>query len=119
MAEAHSAFEIRFPLRFRSNSDELSRRGRGDPAFLGQALEHLAVALAGVAPDDRPHGGVGLHGGSIDADPLALDQAVLGEALQHPGEDRFVHLERQPRASPAQPGMIRHGLGRAEAAGSP
>jgi hypothetical protein len=94
--------------------DQVLGRGRRDPALLREALQHLAVALAAVAAHDRPQGGVGLHGRGVDADPVALDQAVLGQALQHPGEDRLVHLQRQTRARPAQPGVVGHRLSGAE-----
>ena len=72
-------------------------------------------AGAGVPPADRAHRGVGLHGRGIDPDPLALDQAVLGQPLQHPGEHLLVHFQRQPRPGPAQPGVIRHPLVEPEA----
>ena len=95
--------------------DQVLGRRRRDPALGGQTPEHLAVALAVVAPHDRAQGGVGLHGRGVDADALALDQAVLGQPLQHPGEDGLVHLQRQAAAGLAQPGVVRHRLGRAEA----
>ena len=58
--------------------------GRGclDPAFPGQALQHLPVAFAVVAPHDVPQRRVGLHGRGIDADALALDQPRLGDQHQ-------------------------------------
>ena len=110
-------FGIRGPLALARPVEllKLSRRGRFDPALLGHPPQHLAVALAGVPPADRAHRGVGLHGRGIDPDPLALDQAVLGEPLQHPGEHLLVHFQRQPRPGPAQPGMVRHPLVEPEA----
>jgi hypothetical protein len=42
-------------------------------------------------------------------------QAALGQAPQHPVEDRIVRLERQSRACAAQPGMVRHPLALAQA----
>src|SRR3954469_10479320 len=71
--------------------DQVLRPRRRDPAPLPQPLQHLPVALAAVAPHDRPQGGVGLHGRGVGPDPLALDQPVLGQPPQHPGEDRLVH----------------------------
>ena len=108
---------VRQPLAFSLavEPDQVVRRRRRDAALLGQPLEHLAVALAGVAPHDRAQRRVGLHGRGVDADPVALDQPVLRQPLQHPGEDRLVHLQRQARARPAQPGVVGHRLGRAQA----
>ena len=80
------------------------------PLSLAMRVSIVAVALAAVAPHDRAQRGVGLHRRAVDADPLALDQAALGQALQHPGEDLVVHLERQARAGAAQPGMVGHRL---------
>ena len=61
----------------------VGRRGL-DAAFLGQTLQHLPVAFAAVAPDDRAQCRVGRHGRGIDADAITLDQAVLGQALRRP-----------------------------------
>ena len=76
--------------------------GRGclDPAFPGQALQHLPVAFAVVAPHDVPQRRVGLHGRGIDADALALDQPRLGDQHQNPVEDRRVDFMGQARAAP-------------------
>ena len=95
--------------------DQVVGRRRRDPALLRQPLQHLPVAFAAVAAHDRAQRRIGLHRRGVDADPVALDQAVLGQPLQHPGEDRLVHLQRQPRAGLAQPGMVGHPLGRAQA----
>ena len=94
--------------------DQVLGRRRRDPALRRQPLEHLPVAFAAVAADDRAQRRIGFHGRGIDADPVALDQAVLGQPLQHPGEHRLMHLQRQPRARLAQPGMVGHRLGRAQ-----
>jgi hypothetical protein len=95
--------------------DQVPGRRRLDAARLGHAGQHLTVALAGVAPHDRPHRRVRLHRRGVDADPLALDETTLGQPPQHPGECRVVHLERQPGAGAAQPGVVRHRLALAEA----
>ena len=100
------------PLRVRS---ELGRRGRRDPALLRHTREHLAIALARVAPADRAHRGVGFHRGAVDTDPFAFDQATLGQLLQHPGEHSLMHLERQPPAGPTQPRVVGGALVKLEA----
>ena len=76
--------------------------GRGclDAAFPGQALQHLPVTFAVVAPHDVPQRRVGLHGRGIDADALALDQPRLGDQHQNPVEDRRVDFMGQARAAP-------------------
>ena len=86
---------LAFP--FPVEPDRVLGRGRCDPALLGQPVEHRPVALAIIPPHDRPQGRVGLHRGRINPNPLAPDQAVLGQPLEHPGEDRLVHLQRQSR----------------------
>ena len=103
---------LAFPLPV--EPDQVLGRGRRDPALLREPLQHLPVALAVGAAHDRPQGGVRLHGRGVDPDPVALDQPVLGQAPQHPGEDRLVHLERQPRAGLAQPRVVGDRLGGAE-----
>ena len=90
--------------------DQVLGRRRRDAALLRQSLEHRAVALAAVAPHDHPQGSVGLHGRGVDPDPPALDEAVFGQALEHPDEDRLMDLEWQPGAGLAQPRMVRHRL---------
>ena len=50
------------------------------------------------------------HRRGIHPDPPALDQTLLGQTLQHPGEDLVMHLQGQTRAGPRQPGVIRHAL---------
>jgi hypothetical protein len=52
---------------------------RVDPALFRHPRQHLAIALAVVAPHDRAQRGVGLHRRAVDADSLALHQAVLGD----------------------------------------
>src|SRR4051812_44081289 len=47
-----------------------------------------------------------LHRRRVDANPLALDQTLLGDELQHPAEDRLVDLTREPPARLRQPGVI-------------
>ena len=90
--------------------DQVLDGRRLNPARRGHALQHLVVGLAIGAPRNRAQGGVGLHRRGVRADPFALDQPMLGQALQHPGEDLIVHLKRQARAGTAQPGLVRHRL---------
>ena len=74
--------------------------GVSDAAVPGQALQHLPVAFAVVAPHDVSQRRVGLHGRGIDADALALDQPRLGDQHQNPVEDRRVDFMGQARAAP-------------------
>ena len=81
-----SPLGVRGPLAFARPVEllKLSRLGRGDPAFLGHPPEHFSssrryrVGLptsCGIASRSR-----------INANPPALDQAMLGQPLQHPRE---------------------------------
>ncbi len=79
---------------------------RVDPALFGHPRQHLGVALAVVAPHDRAQRRIGLHRRAVDANPLALHQAVLGDYLQNPAEHLLVRLVRQTRARARQPRMI-------------
>ena len=85
---------------------EVLGRRRLDPALLRHPRQHRPVALAIVAPHDGAQRGVGLHRRAVDADPLALHQAALGDPLQDPVEHRLVRLVRQTRARARKPGMI-------------
>jgi hypothetical protein len=58
----------------------------------------------------RMKGLLAFHRRCIHPDPRALDQPVLGQKLQHPGEDLVMNFQRQTRAGPRQPGVIRHAL---------
>src|SRR5208282_5881737 len=71
---------------------------RVDPALLRHARQHLAVALAVVAPHDRAQRRTGLHRRAVDADPLALHQAALGDEPQYETENLLMRLVRQTRA---------------------
>jgi len=53
--------------------DQIVRRRRLDPAFLRQALEHLAVALATALAHDRTKRCIRCHRRGIHADPVTLD----------------------------------------------
>src|SRR5260370_14880574 len=74
------------------NADEIVRCRRVDAALLGHLRQHFAIGLAIVPPHDRAQRGIGLHRRGVDADPLALDQALLGHMLQHPAEHLLVDL---------------------------
>src|SRR3989454_265587 len=75
--------------------------GRGLNARLGrEPRQEFLVALAGVAPHDAAHRGVGLQRRRVDRHGAPLEQASRGETLLHPGEDgamRF-HVDQPPRA---------------------
>src|SRR5271166_1590964 len=80
--------------------------GRVDPALFRHPRQHLAIALAVVAPHDRAQRRVGLHRRAVDPDPLALHQTALGDQLQDPAEHLLVRLVRKTRARARQPRMI-------------
>jgi hypothetical protein len=67
----------------------------------GHTCHHLAIAFAAVAPNDRAQRRVGFHRRGIDADSLALDQAMRGQTSEYPGEDLVVDLERQAATAAA------------------
>src|SRR5947209_15316434 len=94
--------------------DQVLGGWRLDAALFGHARQHLAIAFAVIAPHDRAQRRVGFHRRGIHADPLALDQALLGQTLKHPGEHLVVHFKRQAASGAAQPRVIRHSLALAE-----
>ena len=52
----------------------------------------------------------GMRSRGIDADSLALDQAMHGQTFEYPGEDLVVDFERKAASGAAQPRVIRHTL---------
>jgi hypothetical protein len=74
---------------------------------LREFCQEVLIALAGIAPHDAAQGGVSLQRRRINADGLALDQARIGQALQHPGEDRLVRLEINQATSAGNRRMVR------------
>ncbi len=74
-----------------------------------QALRHRR-ADAAVSPRNRAPRRVGFHRRGIDASPLAPDQAVLPQMLEHPGEHVAVHFERRAAPGAAELGLVRHVL---------
>ena len=88
--------------------NEVVDRWRLDAALLSHARQHLAIGLATVATHDGSQRGVGLHRRTVDADPIAFHQTVLGDERQNPAEDVVMHLVRQAAAGLRQPGMIRN-----------
>ena len=87
-------------------ANQIVRRRRLDAALLGHLRQHFAIGPAIVPAHDRAQRGIGLHRRGVDADPLALDQALLGHELQHPAEHRLVDLMRKPAARLRQPRVI-------------
>ncbi len=84
------------------------RASRGlDARLLRQRLEEGVVALAAVAAHDALHRRVGFHRRRVDAPRLALEEARLGQHLQHEGEDLLVRFEVQALADPAQTRVVR------------
>jgi hypothetical protein len=61
----------------------------GGPRELRQ---EVLIALPGVASYDAAQRGVRLKRCRINADGFPLDQARIGQSLQHPSEDRLVRL---------------------------
>ena len=88
------------------------RRGDGRPAAptrggtAAGGSGRRAIGLATVATHDGSQRGVGLHRRTIDADPLTLHQAALGDEVQNPAKDFFMRLMRQAASSFRQPGMV-------------
>ena len=72
----------------------------------------LSCLVGGVKPN-RFLAGIGLKGGGIHADPLAPQQLLRRQDLQHLGEHRRVHRKRKTPSSLADGGMIRGGHGQA------
>ena len=81
-------------------------RRRLDPALVRHPRQHLAIALAIVAANDRAKRRVGLHGRAVDAEPLPLHKTALGHELQDPAEHLLVRLMRKTRARARQPRTI-------------
>jgi hypothetical protein len=82
-------------------ADQDRGRRRLDATLAGHTCQHLAIAFAAVAPNDRAQRRVGFHRRGIDADSLALDQAMRGQTSEYPGEDLVVDLERQAATAAA------------------
>jgi hypothetical protein len=89
-------------------ADQILGRRRLDATLAGHTGQHLAIAFAAVAPNDRAQRRVGFHRRGIDADALALDQAMRGQTFEDPGEDLVVDFERKAASGAAQPRVIRH-----------
>ena len=98
------------PLTLSVQPDQIVGRRRLNPALLGEALQHLTVALATITAHDRTKRCIRLHRRRIHANAIALDQAMLGKLCQDPGEHRLMGFQRQARPSLRKPGMIRDAL---------
>jgi hypothetical protein len=59
-------------------------------------------------------GRVGFHGGSVNAQLLALDEALLGKQLQHKGKYLVMCLHRQALTDTAERRMVRDLLARVQ-----
>ena len=86
--------------------DKVIDRRRRYAALLSHPRQHLAIGLATVATHDGSQRGVGLHRRTVDADPLTLHQAALGDQVQNPAKDFFMRLMRQAASGLRQPGMV-------------
>ena len=58
-----------------------------DPFGLGRSFQILVVAFTALPRHDAAQSGVRLQSRGIDRHGLPLEQAFLGQHLQHPGED--------------------------------
>ena len=64
-----------------------------DARGLRELRKEVLIALARAPAHDTAQRGVRFQRRRVNAYGLALDQARVGEALQHPGEDGLVRLE--------------------------
>ena len=74
------AFLLPLPI----DSRQIGARRRPDAGGLGERRQKLLIALAAVASDDAPQGGVRFQRRGIHADRLAFDQVGRTETLQTP-----------------------------------
>ena len=89
---------------------QLFARGGLDPRLLRQPLQELLIAFSRVPPHDRPQRGIRFQRGRVHSQRLPLQQPLLRQHSQHPGEHfpvRF-HVDQPPR--PRDRGMIRRRL---------
>ena len=89
---------------------QVGARRRLDARGLRQLRQEVLIALARVAPHDAAQRRIRFQRRRINADGLALHQARVGEALQHPGEDRLVRLEIDQATRARNRRMIRRRL---------
>ena len=87
-----SSFEPFF-FRCRSRRARSARVGVSIPDAWRELPQEVLVAFPGVPPHDGPQRRVRLQRRRVNADRLPLDQARVGETLQHPRENRFVCLQ--------------------------
>jgi hypothetical protein len=101
-----SSFESFF-FRFRSIRARSARvGGRLDARGLRQLRQEVLIARARVAPHEAAQRRVGFQRRRIDADRRAVDQARIGQSLQHPGEDGFVRLQIDQAPCPGNRRMV-------------
>src|SRR6516164_4555935 len=72
---------------------QISARRRLDARRLRELRQEVLIALTGVAPHDAAQRRIRLQRRRVDAHSLAIHQARVRKALQHPGEDRLVRLK--------------------------
>jgi hypothetical protein len=81
-------------LPFAIDPRQVPTRGRPNARGLRERGQKLLVAFTAVTPDDAAQGRVRFEGRRVDADRFALHQAGGTQALQDPGEDGAMRLER-------------------------
>jgi hypothetical protein len=72
---------------------QISARRRLDARRLRELRQEVLIALTGVPPHDAAQSRIRLQRRRVDAHSLAIHQARVRKALQHPGEDRLVRLK--------------------------
>jgi hypothetical protein len=78
-----------------------------DALFLHEAHNVAAPVVAGVLTDDALHRGIGFESRRVDADRLALQQALLVGQLQYEPEGFGMNFQRQSVADPGETRMVR------------
>lgn len=99
-----------FPLPLSVNTGQI-RPGRClDAGGSRELRQEVLIALPGAAPYDAAQRGVRLKCCRINADGFPLDQAYIGQSLQHPSEDRLVRLQIDQTTRSRDRRMVRGSL---------
>ena len=87
---------------------QLLSRGRFDTAFFRQPHEKLFVALACIAPHNRPQCCIRLQRRCVYADRCPLQQLLFSQHLQHPLEHCLMRFHIHQPPGPRDRRMIWH-----------